>query len=70
MSTPYKEDTRLEDRLALEAEEEKKFSNGETYDDGGDYHDSSMMKSYAGTTSLSPKEQASQEMQVIQCFQY
>eukprot|EP00794_Sanderia_malayensis_P003709 gene3709-4229_t len=58
----YKEDTRLEDRLALEAEEEKKFNNGETYDDDGGYHDSTL-KNYAGTTSLSPKEQASQEMQ-------
>lgn len=62
MSTPYKEDTKLEDRLAMEAEEEKKFNNGETYDEGGDYHDASL-KNYAGTTSLSPKEQASQEMQ-------
>ena len=58
----YKEDTKLEDRLALEAEEEKKVKDGETYDDDGGYGDS--MKSYAGTTSLSPKEQASQEMQV------
>lgn len=57
----YKEDTKLEDRLALEAEEEKKVKDGETYDDDGGYGDS--MKNYAGTTSLSPKEQASQEMQ-------
>ena len=63
MSTPYKEDTKLEDRLALEAEEEKKFKDGETYDEDGGYGDT-MKSNYAGTTSLSPKEQASQEMQV------
>lgn len=62
MASPYKEDTKLEDRLAMEAEEEKKFNNGETYDEDGGYHDSPV-KNYAGTTSLSPKEQASQEMQ-------
>ncbi|XP_065053272.1 uncharacterized protein LOC135682340 isoform X2 [Rhopilema esculentum] len=61
MATAYKEDTRLEDRLALEAEEEKKVKDGETYDEDAGYGDS--MKNYAGTTSLSPKEQASQEMQ-------
>ena len=36
-SNSYKEDTNLEDRLALEAEEEKKYENGESYggyDDG------------------------------------
>ena len=31
----YKEDTRLEDRLALEAEEEKKYETGEGYGGGG-----------------------------------
>lgn len=30
-SNSYKEDTKLEDRLAMEAEEEKKFENGESY---------------------------------------
>ncbi|XP_078376415.1 uncharacterized protein LOC144659782 isoform X3 [Oculina patagonica] len=31
----YKEDTRLEDRLAMEAEEEKKYETGEGYGGGG-----------------------------------
>lgn len=31
----YKEDTRLEDRLAMEAEEEKKYETGEGYGTGG-----------------------------------
>lgn len=31
----YKEDTRLEDRLALQAEEEKKYETGEGYGTGG-----------------------------------
>ena len=48
----------------MEAEEERKFNNGETYDDNEDYGLGDNVKSYAGTTSLSPKEQASQEMQV------
>ncbi|XP_047136609.1 uncharacterized protein LOC100209407 isoform X2 [Hydra vulgaris] len=60
--TSYKEDTKLEDRLAMEAEEEKKFSNGDTYDENGENNeDKDGEKSVA--SSLSPKEQASQEMQ-------
>lgn len=31
----YKEDTKLEDRLAMEAEEEKKYETGEGYGPGG-----------------------------------
>ena len=34
-SNEYKEDTRLEDRLAMEAEEEKKYETGEGYGTGG-----------------------------------
>ncbi|XP_067022522.1 secreted protein C-like isoform X7 [Acropora muricata] len=34
-SDDYKEDTRLEDRLAMEAEEEKKYETGEGYGTGG-----------------------------------
>lgn len=34
-SDEYKEDTRLEDRLAMEAEEEKKYETGEGYGTGG-----------------------------------
>lgn len=59
----YKEDTKLEDRLAMEAEEEKKFSNGDTYDEG-EGEDKSTASSTSSASSLSPKEQASQEMQV------
>ena len=59
----YKEDTKLEDRLAMEAEEEKKFSNGDTYDEG-EGEDKSTASS-TSASSLSPKEQASQEMQVL-----
>lgn len=65
--TSYKEDTKLEDRLAMEAEEEKKFSNGDTYDDGEDEaasKSSTGSSSSSASSSLSPKEQASQEMQV------
>ncbi|XP_057294246.1 protein PopA1-like isoform X4 [Hydractinia symbiolongicarpus] len=64
--TSYKEDTKLEDRLAMEAEEEKKFSNGDTYDDGEDEaasKSSTGSSSSSASSSLSPKEQASQEMQ-------
>lgn len=64
----YKEDTKLEDRLAMEAEEEKKFSSGDTYDDGeggeGKSSSSSSKEKENAVSSLSPKEQASQEMQV------
>ena len=60
----YKEDTKLEDRLAMEAEEEKKFSNGDTYDEG-EGEDKSTASSTSSASSLSPKEQASQEMQVL-----
>lgn len=63
----YKEDTKLEDRLAMEAEEEKKFSNGDTYDDGEGGEEKSSSSSSKekenAVSSLSPKEQASQEMQ-------
>ena len=59
----YKEDTKLEDRLAMEAEEEKKLSNGDTYDEG-EGEDKSTASS-TSASSLSPKEQASQEMQVL-----
>ena len=34
-NSEYKEDTRLEDRLALQAEEEKKYETGEGYGTGG-----------------------------------
>lgn len=34
-SNDYKEDTKLEDRLAMEAEEEKKYETGEGYGTGG-----------------------------------
>lgn len=35
VNNDYKEDTRLEDRLAMEAEEEKKYETGEGYGTGG-----------------------------------
>ena len=38
-SNSYKEDTSLEDRLALEAEEEKKYENGEGYGGGENWND-------------------------------
>ena len=51
----------------MEAEEEKKFSNGDTYDYGeGESNNAVDKSSGVGTaqSSLSPKEQATQEMQV------
>jgi len=67
----YKEDVKLEDRLALEAEEEKKVTNGDTFDDDGasetaagvDKSNVLTATSAASENSLSPKDQASQEMQ-------
>lgn len=65
--TSYKEDVKLEDRLALEAEEEKKVTDSDGYDDDGAAEAAAGVdKSTTATaaSSLSPKEQASQEMQV------
>jgi len=68
----YKEDVKLEDKLALEAEEEKKVTNTENYDDdsaseaaaGVDKSNvDASTTSSSLSTSLSPKDQASQEMQ-------
>lgn len=74
MKASYKEDVKLEDRLALEAEEEKKVTNGDTFDDDGaaeaaagvDKSSVSTASTSGGadSASFSPKEQASQEMQV------
>jgi len=67
--TSYKEDTKLEDKLALEAEEEKKFSNSENYEYGmgqGDSKSSASSSSSAANSlpaGFSPKDQASKEMQ-------
>ena len=75
MKASYKEDVKLEDRLALEAEEEKKVTNGDTFDDdsaaeaaaGVDKSSVSTGSTTSGASDaglFSPKEQASQEMQV------
>ena len=67
----YKEDTKLEDKLALEAEEEKKFSNSENYEYGGEGGGGSKADQGPSVSSVqqlaaafNPKDQASKEMQV------
>lgn len=70
----YKEDVKLEDKLALEAEEEKKVTNSDNYDDysaseaAAGVDKSSVETSPGGAAgsaaNVSPKDQASQEMQV------
>lgn len=67
--TSYKEDVKLEDRLALEAEEEKKVTNNDNFDDDSSSEAAAGVDKSSGTSlssesnSMSPKEQASQEMQ-------
>lgn len=61
--TSYKEDTKLEDRLAMEAEEEKKFSNSDSYEYGMGGGGGGSKSSAPPQATFSPKEQASKEMQ-------
>lgn len=66
----YKEDVKLEDKLALEAEEEKKVTSSDNYDDysaseaAAGVDKSSVATAAGGAASVSAKDQASQEMQV------
>ena len=66
----YKEDVKLEDKLALEAEEEKKVTNSDNYDDysaseaAAGIDKSSIGSAGSTLNSVSSKDQASQEMQV------
>lgn len=70
VKSSYKEDVKLEDRLALEAEEEKKVTSSDNFDDDSSSEAAAGVDKSSATSSLSsesnsmsPKEQASQEMQ-------